>query len=109
MSNITSITPTTGYLNKCWQQAQAKRAQLERDIVRYAQMSDKALQATIHRLARAHSKLILDGQRSMIASGTMVTPKSIDELETQAKDMGAEHAARILAQVEAKRGPARRA
>ena len=39
MSNITSITPTTGYLNKCWQQAQAKRAQLERDIVRYAQMS----------------------------------------------------------------------
>ena len=54
-------------------------------------------------VAEGHSKLILDGQRSMIASGTMVTPKSIDELETQAKEMGAEHAARILAQVKARR------
>jgi hypothetical protein len=103
MSNVTAINPEIGYLNRCYEEAQAKRAKLESDIEHYATLSIDALASLEEKLADAHFHLLYDGFMAMQREGRAVTPRNFEDNKAHYLELGQEHADRIMARVWAKR------
>jgi hypothetical protein len=103
MSNVTAINPEIGYLNRCYEEAQAKRAKLESDIEHYATLSIEALAEVEEKLADEHFHLLYDGFMTMQREGRASTPRNFEDNKAYFLEGGKVHAESIMKKVWAKR------